>query len=211
MLCSCDQAVDAVGTSIPIGVWRRETIVNQGGVDRKSVRRVSLRSQSDGRFFDTLYTMSGTTWVVDSVWETGLTFQGVGDGYQRAVEIIAGMGSSDTSLSYWYFFQRNDSLYFYGGMRYLGSNPGIVGNWSSDPNDTAITRRYYTFKFGADSLDVTNSSGSGTPSGRYGYQLSGSTLTVTGAVLDFVNRYEVVPGGGLYLTTPLSPGYAESP
>jgi hypothetical protein len=209
LLAGCEGGTEPNSSGIPIGIYTNVEQGVQGGLETRHVRTILIPTQTGGHLYDTIFTMRNGAWEMDSTAETELRFQLVGDGYQRTVEIRRDSSApADSSIAYWYFFRRGDSLYHYTGQRLLGNNVGIVGSWESDPRDTAFTHRYYALRFTADSVSVTYKDHPvGDLSGIYPYKAVGSTLTIQGLPLTLGSRYEVVPGWSLYLTTQATRGY----
>lgn len=209
LLIGCEGGTEPNSPSIPIGLYRHAEQSTQGGVETKRVRTILLPSQLEGHIYDTLYTLHNGSWEADSTAEIELHFQLVGDGYQRTTEVHRGEGmTADTTIGYWYFFRRGDSLYYYMGHRLLGTNAGIVGSWESDPRDTAATRRYYALNFTRDSVSITYKARQvGDLTGIYRYQTDRNKITIAGLPFSLGSRYEVVPGWSLYLTSEATVGY----
>jgi hypothetical protein len=209
ILAGCDAGTEPNSTGIPIGLYTNVELSVQGGLDTRHVRTILLPTQTVGHLYDTIYTLRDGAWQADSIAETELHFQLVGDGYQRTIEVHRSASApADSSIAYWYFFRRGDSLYHYTGQRLLGPNVGIVGNWESDPRDTAFTGRYYALRFTKDSVAVTYKAHPvGDLSGMYRYQVDRNTIAIQGLPLSLGSRYEVVPGWSLYLTTQATRGY----
>lgn len=209
LIAGCDGGTEPNSSGIPIGIYTNVEQSTQGGFETRHVRTILLPTQTGGHLYDTIFTMRNGAWQIDSIAETELRFQLVGDGYQRTVEIRRDSSApADSSIAYWYFFRRGDSLYHYTGQRLLGNNVGIVGGWESDPRDTAFTHRYYALRFTNDSVRVTYKDHPvGDLSGTYHYKADRNILTIDGLPLALGSRYEVVPGWSLYLTTQAIRGY----
>jgi hypothetical protein len=204
----CDQTTGPAVGSVPSGRWVHDTTLTVAGEQQRQTSVVILSSTDPAFIRDTSWTLRNSIWEVDSTVETVLKLDPVGDGYLRTVESrrVNG-GMPDSTLRYWYFFSRNDSLYFYRGMRFLGKGLGLVGNWAIDSMDTAATGLSYSLHFTSDSVEIQNSRANGPASGRYSYQSSGSLLTINNVSLGFGSRYEVVPGTAFYSTTTVQSGY----
>jgi hypothetical protein len=205
----CQSGTEPSSSGIPIGLYASESTATRGGVETRQVRTILLPSQLEGRIYDTLFTLRNGVWQADTMAETELHFQLVGDGYQRTVEVHHTMTApADSSIGYWYFFRRGDSLYYYTGQRLLGNSPGLVGSWESDARDTAFSHRYYALHFTHDSVGVTYKAHPvGDLSGMYTYQAAGNSLTIQGLPLSLGSRYEIVPGWSLYLTSQATHGF----
>jgi len=209
LLVGCEGGTEPNSSSIPIGLYSHTEHSTQGGLETKWARTILLPSQLEGHIYDTLFTMRNGSWEIDSTLETGLHFQLVGDGYQRTTEVHRVVGLPvDTTIGYWYFFRRGDSLYFYTGHRFIGNNAGIVGSWESDPRDTAAMHRYYALNFTRDSVSITYKARQvGDLTGIYRYQADRNKITIAGLPFSLGSRYEVVPGWSLYLTSEATHGY----
>ncbi len=204
----CDQTTAPPVGSVPSGRWVRDTTFTVAGEQQRQTSVVILSSTDPAFIRDTAWTLRNSIWEVDSTVERVLNLSPVGDGYLRTVEVrrVNG-GMADSTLRYWYFFTRNDSLYFYRGMRFLGKGLGLVADWAIDSLDTSLTGLAYSLHFTSDSVEVRNDRAVGPMSGRYGYQAQGSLLTITNLSLGFGSRYEVVPGTAFYSTTMIQAGY----
>lgn len=205
---ACESATGPVSFDIPLGRYARveETIL--GGVHQRRVRSILLTSQQTGWVYDSLWTDRGTGLTLDSTTETTLRFQLTGDGYQRTLEVRSSGTEVDSAYRYWFFFKRNDSLYYYLGDRLLGHGGTLVGRWESDVRDSALNGGRYAMTFAADSVTITgNYGGSGAINGVYGYHADGRTLTIGGVPMGLPTRYEVVPALALYLTTSATGGF----
>jgi hypothetical protein len=210
LLAGCgDNAAQFVSIGVPRGTWVYSRLDTQGGEERRHTRTLTL-DDTLGTLDDTLLTRrSSVSWSIDSVSRTTMSFQSIGDGYQRTVEIRSG-GSTlpDTSIRYYYFFKRGDSLSYYAGMRFVGSGARLLDTWKSDERDTLLLGESIGLSFRSDSVSVTRRpmlhAGSDTV---LPYRTKGDTLTIDGFTT-FGDRYEVIPGWSLYITTHASPGYA---
>lgn len=208
LLVACESASGPVSFDIPMGRYARveETIL--GGVHERRVRSIFLTSQQTGWVYDSLWTDRGAGLVLDSTTEIALHFQLAGDGYQRTLEVRRTGTEIDSAYRYWFFFKRNDSLYYYLGDRLLGHGGTLLGEWESDARDSALNGGRYAMSFTADSVTITgNHAGSGAINGVYVYHAEGRTLTVIGIPINLPTRYEVVPALALYLTTPATGGF----
>jgi hypothetical protein len=151
------------------------------------------------------------TWEIDSTAIATLRFQSIGDGYQRAVEVHnAGTADADSLVRYWYFFKRGDSLHYYVGMRFLGNNPGLVGTWRTDERDSALLKGTTWLNFYADSVDINlRSDLLGDIDRTYSYHTEQNILVVDGIGDFYGDRFEVVPGSSLYISSRLSEGFTQ--
>lgn len=205
--CGDDQPVAPIAPGIPVGVWASDQHFSIGGVERMRRSRLELTSQTTGTLTDSLFTRQGIDWGFDSLAILQLKFQGVADGYQRALEIREFNGiPADTTLSYWYLFRRGDSLFHYIGMRFAGVNPGLQGSWSNDPADTTMLGGCLQLAFTSDSVSISNCTTSPTTRLTYPYHANRDTLIVNGRPL-YGTRYEIVPGWSLYITGRATGGY----
>ncbi len=207
-LVSCQNESGPVNFEIPYGTFRRADTTTVGGTTVRQSHTVVLSVEDGGLMLDTISTLVGGAWRVDSVAQTMLHFEQLGDGYLRTLEIA--QPANDTTLRYWYFFRRDSKLFFYVGDRLLGSNVGLYGEWRSDPRDTALQGRNYSLRFTNDSVQVAGRySDAGAVNGTFAYSTSGSLLSVPALPSVLGPRFEVVPAIALYLTTPASGGYPE--
>lgn len=205
--CS-DSGSNPVTSGIPAGVWFNEESFTLGGTQLQRKSYLTVSSQSEGVLTDTIFALRNGEWKVDSVVATDLRFNPVGDGYQRTLEIYnAATVAPDTVLRYWFLFRRGDSLFHYVGMRFVGQNPGLVGEWHNDENDILLLNGCSRLTFGMDSVAITDRcEAADSVRTSYLYQTNKDTLTITGRQL-YGTRFEVVPGWSLYLTTRATGGY----
>jgi len=203
-----DNGSNPVTSGIPTGVWFNEESFSLGGTQLQRKSYLTLGSQAEGTLVDTIFALQGGEWTVDSVVVTDLRFGPVGDGYQRTFEIHnAETVTPDTVLRYWFLFRRGDSLFHYIGMRFLGQNTGLVGEWHNDESDTLLLDGCSRLAFDKDSVRITDRCGSvDSVITSYAYRADRDTLTITGRQL-YGTRFEVVPGWSLYLTTRATGGY----
>jgi hypothetical protein len=194
---SGDPVQSTPSTYAPAGRWRY--------VESDPVRATSLKSyltldpgRGSGSIIDTI-TIGG----VDSVATTTLSYNGIGDGYQRMLMIHERPGAlPDTTLSYWYFFRRGDTLLYYSGMRYLGSSPRLRGAWANDPADLSFIEERCRFEFGVDSVRIIHEDTTGGETAEtLRYTAVGDTLTLPPNSCIVGERYEVTPGISLYITS----------
>jgi hypothetical protein len=202
-----DTSTQFVSFAIPRGQWRLEKLDSGSGIEQRHVRNFTL-SDTLGVLTDTFAINNNGLWEVDSTAITRLVLQSIGDGYQRAIEIRnADTPDPDSLVRYWYFFKRNDSLYYYTGMRFLGNNSGLKGTWRTDERDSALLRETTWLNFYDDSLVVSHrSSILGNTDRSYTYHALNNALTIDGIDNFYGGRYEVVPGWSLYITSQAGEG-----
>jgi hypothetical protein len=202
----CDTATGPVHSAIPLGYYRHEETLDE----TRRARVFELRSQETGYIRDTVWTQGSGGWKVDTAWSTELRFQLVGDGYFRTIERRSSGGIlADSTVSYWYFFLRGDTLHYYNGVRLLGKSLGLTGKWESDPRDTLPTGSFLSFDFNADSVTMVerNVVTGDHESDTYAYDAEGDRLTIKVGNEELEARYEVVPGWSLYITNDTSAKY----
>jgi hypothetical protein len=203
----CDSSPQFSQSGVLSGNWIYSRFDTAAGV---AFRRASLLQLSDtvGMKYDTTFEQLGVGWGIDSTTMTRLEFQGVGDGYQRAREIRQTETTIDTTVRYWYFFKRGDSLFYYVGMRYLGGSSGLVGTWKNEDRDSADVGGMTTLDFAGDNMvAIRVKSGTQVQNETRAYRTKGDTLTFDGLPTPYGDRYEVVPGFALYITTRATGGY----
>jgi hypothetical protein len=202
-----DTSTQFVSYAIPRGQWRLEKLDTGSGIEQRHVRNFTL-SDTLGVLTDTFAINNNGTWEVDSTAITRLVLQSIGDGYQRVIEIRnADAPDPDSLVRYWYFFKHNDSLYYYTGMRFLGNNSGLKGTWRTDDRDSVLLRETTWLNFYDDSLVISRRSGIlGNADGSYSYQAHNNALTINSLDNFYGNRYEVVPGWSLYITSQAGEG-----
>jgi hypothetical protein len=197
--CSGDPvATDPADQIMPLGTWSRTQAYADGGGDRRLVSTVIISSQTTGILRDSFFVRGTDAWTFDSLAEVDLRFSSVGDGYLHTTEVDR--RHSDTTVRYWYFFKRGDSLYYYRGMRFLGRNVGLDGIWGSDVSDSLIDGRSYSLAFSHGELTYGSVGDGVSATVKYGYSVAGDTLSLHGGALPFGDRYEVFPGWSLYIT-----------
>ncbi len=205
-LIACDGNNAPISEPIPQGLFTR-TAQADGGRELRS----SILLERDSAFItDTVYTFPSGIRTVDSVHSVELELNPAGDGYYRAVEehLASGSDVTENILRYWYFFQRGDSLFFYRGIRLRGNYTGIEGGWRLSSADSAYIGKSYTYVFTKDSVTITQSSNTGVQSLTYSYGLNRDTLRINGGQIPrFGDRFELIPGLALYLTTHADTGY----
>lgn len=210
-LAGCSDPVSPSGVGVPTGTYRYETSFTEGGVDLRRVSTMMLLSQREGYIFDTLYRNNAGTWQPDSTVMLELAFRGFGNGYYRTIGIQRrGSSQPDTSVSYWLFARRADSVYMHVGQSYEGNNLGIVGRWDTPEDDTALLGGRYSLHFRNDSVAIEgNDPVMGPLTGVFRYQTDRDSLRIIGAPVDLGNRYSVTPGWWLYLTHRPTHGYGK--
>jgi hypothetical protein len=204
-----DTSTQFVSYAIPRGQWRLEKLDTGSGVQQRHMRNFTL-SDTLGVLTDTFAIRNNGLWEVDSTAITRLVFLSIGDGYQRAIEIHhADAPDPDSLVRYWYFFKRNDSLYSYTGMRFLGNNPGLKGSWSTDRQDSTLLGEMTWLNFFADSVTINHRSTLlGNSDSSFGYHINLDTLSIDRVGTFYGDRFEVVPGFALYITTHAGEGMA---
>ena len=208
LLSSCQEEAGPIGDVIPQGEWTR-TLALQGGKEKRS--RIFL--QRDSAFIaDTIVSFAGGVPAVDSVHSIELELAVAGDGYFRGVEHHS-VGGSDVisqELRYWYFYIKNDSLYFYRGMRLLGNRISLPGTWSMSSADSAFLGASYVYTFTNDQVTITRLAPGGTEANTYPYSAARDSLRISGSPLPFPgSRFEIVPGLALYITSHRETGYVQ--
>ncbi|MGE3801989.1 MAG: hypothetical protein AB7H80_13290 [Candidatus Kapaibacterium sp.] len=205
-LISCDGNSGPISEPIPQGLFVRIAPLDNG-----RELQSTLQLERDSAFItDTIYSFPAGVRTIDSIHSVQLELNPAGDGYYRTVEEHLASGSDIVSnvLRYWYFFQRNDSLFYYRGIRLRGNNTGIVGGWRLSTADSAYIGTSYNYVFTEDSVAITESSKIGVLSTSYAYSLDGSQLSIHGLPSPpFGSRFEIIPGLALYLTTKADIGY----
>ena len=203
---ACSSSSGPIEDPEPRGLYMRVESLPDGEVHR------TVRLQPDSAFFfDTVYANVNGQLEVDSVYHLTLELNPSADGYLRAVEVERAGGDSvtGTNLRYWFFFQQNDSLYFYHGMRYRGEGLTLPGTWSMSAADSAYLGRSSALTFTDDSVTVQLFPTGEMTSTTYATDNSG-VRTISfgpGNVPPYGPRYEVVPGLALYLTSLREGGY----
>ncbi len=194
-------------TIVPTGRWRLDTVSADGSL--RYVSFIDLSSQSQGTARDSIFTDSAGTWSLVDVMERGISFASVGDGYHRGIEVASGdSGVIDSMPRYWYFLARGDSLRFYRGMRFVGPNTGLIGAWRLDRPDSLMMKGYLDLAITVDTIRVDNASTIEVATGHYHYSLVGNIMAIDGATFGFGgDRFDVVPGSSLYITSLLSSPY----
>lgn len=200
--CSSNPSGPGTNFTVPLGRWLQVRTFSDLSYQHQVRSSLDLLSYTGGTLRDSSFVWNGTDWTLDSVSTIAITFESVGDGYQRTREV--GPSITDTTVRYWYFFKRGDSLYYYRGMRFLGTNVGLEGRWSSDTLDRSLGGAAYALDFQQGHLDYS-ASGVSSP---LTYTVSGDTLHVDGGAFPFGDRYELFPGWSLYVTNHITGGYA---
>lgn len=208
LVSACDGGSGPASETMPQGEWLRTTTM-AGGKEHHS--RILL--QRDSAFIaDTVFSVAGGSAVVDSIHSIELELAVAGDGYYRAVEEHVEGGSDITAqeLHYWYFYTKNDSLYFYRGMRLRGKQITLPGSWNVSAADSAFLGESYTYTFTDDEVTIAHLSPSGTDTHTYPYRSTRDSLIIEGSALPFAgSRFEIVPGLALYITSHREAGYAQ--
>jgi len=207
---ACDGSTDpGESTSLPYGRYLYKELVQQGAVTRELRSAIELRSADNARIYDTIYRVTNGELSIDSVFETELHLGSGGAGYQRAVEIHKVLGAPvDTTLHYWYFFRRGDSLFYYKGDRFTGGNIGLTGKWMSDPKDSAVVGWRTDIDFRASDVEIRRVPVDGGQSESvFPYTESKNTIAIQGDSPFAGDRYQIVPGWALFITTHAAKGY----
>lgn len=208
LLASCDSGSDPIPDSTPQGEWRRTLNLPDGREHRSTI---FLRRDS-AFIADTIVSFPNGVETIDSTHATELELTVAGDGYYRAVESHTDGGSDIVTreLRYWYFYSKNDSLYFYRGMRLRGKGLSLPGNWNLSAADSAFLGESYAFSFTDAQVTVTRLSPAGIETYTYPYSTTRDSLTIVGDVVPhYGTRFEIVPGLALYITSHRETGYAE--
>lgn len=204
--CNSDPSTP-FGSGLPAGKWRLDTLSAER--NERHVVVIDIVGSSGGRTLDTLFVDSSGTWKVSRIVERRLLFSSLSDGYFRAVEsTMADSTAIDSIPRYWYFVTRGDTARFYRGMRFVGGNVGLPGSWKLDRPDSLMMHGYLDLAISKDTIRVDNASNIPVTSGHYFYTINGSSLLIQGLTFGFGgDRYEVVPGASLYITSNLSARY----
>lgn len=168
---------------------------------------LEITGASSGRVHDSLFVDSAGSWATSRVVETRLVISSLSDGYHRVIEstMSDSITAIDSTPTYWYFITRADTTRFYRGMRFSGSNVGLVGSWRLERPDSLLLNGYLDLVVTPDTIRVDNASTIPMPTGHYHYLLNGSTLLIEGVTFGYGgDRFEVVPGSSLYITSSLS-------
>jgi hypothetical protein len=207
-LTGCDSGVEPDDTSIPVGLYLYSDQSPQGDVTLERHYSVILFSESEGLLTDTTYIIRDGQRTLDSIRETELSFANGGAGYRRAIEIekIGGV-PVDTTVHYWRFVRRGDSLFCYVGDRFTGFNIGLEGSWWSEPDDSAAAGWRTDLDFTGDSLRVRHVPDVGPGTGRFAYAEDHNILTLDKTSPFRGDRYQIIPGWALYITTRGTQGY----
>ena len=197
-LAGCGDSVQSTSSSFsPSGRWR---YVESGAGGGDSLRSYLFLDpgRGIGTISDTI-TRNG----VDSVVNIRLEYTIVGDGYQRMLMIREDSAAvADTTLSYWFFFRRGDTLLYYAGMRFLGSSAQLQGAWGTDPADVYFVDERCRLEFGDDSVRVHHEDlAGGVTTETLGYSTSGDMLHVDTNSCIVGDRFEITPGISLYITS----------
>lgn len=208
----CSDPVSPPSTSIPTGTYAYRTLFSQGDLPMRRHQRLVLASQTQALLYDTLFHDDNGTWVTDSISRLAVSLQSVGNGYYRGIGIRTGDGAEpDTTLRYWLFSRRGDSLYTFIGHAFNGSNIGIVGRWETAAADTVMLGSRYVLDFRNDSVAIQgNTAGAGSIRGTFRYATNRDTLRIMGAPVDLGDRFSVTPGWGLYITSRPVHGYGRT-
>lgn len=209
LLVGCGGSNDPVPEPVPIGEWYRSSTMPNGNVYRSKI----LVARDSACINDTIFSFPNGVETVDSTHEVRMELTPSGDGYFRAVEEHTFNGSDivQEDLRYWFFFVRNDSLYFYKGIRLRGRNTGVKGDWNLSAADSAFLGRSYSYSFDNNNVKITRLAPNGITSENYPYRASHDTLEITGNnVPPYGNRFEIVPGLALYITAHAESGYGEN-
>jgi hypothetical protein len=180
-----------------------ETRDSVGGLARLSRSYITLGSPKGDSIVDSTWVQNGSEWRLDTIRQLRFEFYPVGDGYDRAVEVHKVGGETvDTTLHYWYFFTRGDTLFHYVGMRFLGNNSGLKGTWVTEAKDAAYLNGYCSLSFDGDSVTIQQGSGSsGGVTGVYSYSTNRDTIHIDTDTFAYGDRYELLPGIHLYITS----------
>lgn len=203
---ACDNSSGPVTEPLPQGKWVR-TITMPDGTEHLS--RIQLARDS-AVIHDSVFSFPGGVRTLDSTHEASLELSPSGDGYLLAVEEHSFNGSEvvERDLRYWYFFVRDQHLYFYRGMRFRGSGTNVVGEWAMSSADSAFLGWSYGYAFSDNSVTITRRGTAGTVTNTYPYDTDKDTLEIEGGNLPaFGDRFEIVPGLALYITTHREEGY----
>lgn len=205
-IAGCGDTVEP-GSSIytPSGRWRyTETDTLLGTTLRSGLAFNPLTR--NGTIVDTFSRAQGGA---DSIVSYRFQYGTVGEGYQRIVMIREdSIASPDTSLAYWYFYRRGDTLLYYSGMRFVGNSPLLQGVWENDPGDVATLGEHCRLEFSDDSVKIVHAEqGSGSTTRTLVYQTSGNLLQVAPDSCIAGDRFEINPGISLYITSRLSRRY----
>ena len=211
-ITSCDSGTDPVSTALPRGNWYHVLESNAGNPSTRTHSRITLGNDT-ASIVDTFFTVTNDISAIDSIRYIELELNGVGDGYYRAFEIHTApdLTPTDTTLHYWYFFVRNNLLYYYTGMRFEGGQSGIVGSWSNASYDNSLLGEQTNMTFTPDSVMIVREALDGTTvfSKNYSYETDKDTLRIAGSDVPYYGqRYEIVPGLALYITSHATRGYA---
>ncbi|MEP7219415.1 MAG: hypothetical protein ABI876_10890 [Bacteroidota bacterium] len=209
LFTGCDSPSGPADQTMPLGRYARTETGERGGVMTRTNHEIDIHSESLAWVRDTVFLRDGSDWKIDAVSELKLQMSPLGDGYSRTLEIHMKDGAPvDTTLRYWSFLLRNDSLYFYTGSRFLGYNIGIVGHWESDPADTEISGQHSALTFTDDSVHIErNLVPSGVTAGTFHYQTDRQNLSIEGSPIVYGNRYQVFPGWSCYITSSATDGF----
>lgn len=199
ILSACDGGTDPVIPAPPEGTFTRVAQIGE-----RTLHSTFTLTADSGSIRDTLFASTG---AVDSTHATELELNPAGDGYLRAVETHDASGSDVTEhvLRYWYFYERNDSLFYFRGMRFRGNNPSIIGDWHISNADSAYIGVSYTYLFADDSVTIITDPGADT---TLPYMINRDTLRIEGTGFEsFGPRYELIPALAVYITTRANVGY----
>lgn len=208
LLAGCDSGVEPVDTSIPVGLYLSIDRSPQGDVTLERRSSILLLSETEGLLSDTTYIITNGERTLDSIRETELSFANGGAGYRRAIEIqkIGGV-PIDTTVHYWRFVRQGDSLIFYMGDRFTGFNIGLEGSWWSEPDDSAVAGWRTDLDFTNDSLRVRHIPDIGGGTEYFVYKGEHNVLTLDKPSPFEGDRYQIIPGWALYITTRGTQGY----
>ena len=208
LLGGCDSGVEPVDTSIPVGLYLCVDQSPQGDVTLERRSSILLMSENGGLLRDTTYLIVNGQRTLDSIRETELSFANGGAGYRRAIEIhkIGGV-PVDTTVHYWRFLRQGDSLIYYMGDRFTGYNIGLEGSWWSEPDDSAAIGWRTDLDFTADSLRIRHIPDIGGGTGHFAYKGERNVLTLDRRSPFEGDRYQIIPGWALYITTRGTQGY----
>ncbi len=212
VMAGCEEPAAPVDTSVPVGVYRYESVMDKSGMAMRRSMMLRLLSQREGALYDTVFRQENGEWLADSVSRMELRFQNVGDSYHRAIAIARrGDAFPDTSLAYWRFTRYGDSISYSVSQRFNGPNLSLVGTWQSYPGDTALSKSNLRLEFRSDSV-VMNGYAPGVPAvaGTFAYTISNDSLGIKGAPIVLGDRYSVTPSVWLYLSTRPYHGFALS-
>ncbi len=183
----------------PAGKWRYTATDPLLGTTTRSQLAFDALTGS-GTIVDTITSTAGGD---DSIVSYRFRYTTVNEGYQRMI-LIRGDSTApaDTSLGYWYFYRRGDTLLYYTGMRFVGNGVGLEGVWESAGADVGLTGEHCRLEFSEQSVKILHTQTGGTGTTRtLPYTALGDSLGTPGDPCIAGDRYEINPGFALYITT----------